>query len=73
MINKLFNINNKLISRLSFIFLAYATIAGGHVAMLLPCEIQYSLENNKGYPTKEHKKAINEHGLSNIHRKSFKI
>ena len=34
---------------------------------------QYSLENNKGYPTKEHKKAINEHGLSNIHRKSFKI
>tara|TARA_B100001094_G_C18151835_1_gene784089 strand:- start:414 stop:1004 length:591 start_codon:yes stop_codon:yes gene_type:complete len=46
MINKLFDINNKLISRLSFIFLAYATIAGGHVAMLLPCEIQYSLENN---------------------------
>lgn len=34
---------------------------------------QYLLEKNKGYPTKEHKKAINEHGLSNIHRKSFKI
>ena len=34
---------------------------------------RYSLEKNKGYPTKEHKKAINEHGLSNIHRKSFKI
>ena len=34
---------------------------------------QYSLEKNKGYPTKEHKSAINEHGLSNIHRKSFKI
>ena len=34
---------------------------------------QYLLEKNKGYPTKEHKSAINEHGLSNIHRKSFKI
>ena len=34
---------------------------------------QYLLEKHKGYPTKEHKKAINEHGLSNIHRKSFKI
>ena len=34
---------------------------------------QYLLEKHKGYPTKEHKKGINEHGLSNIHRKSFKI
>ena len=34
---------------------------------------QYLLEKNKGYPTKEHKMAINDHGLSNIHRKSFKI
>ena len=46
MIDKLFVINSKLVSRLSFIFLVYATIAGGQVAMLLPCEIQYSLENN---------------------------
>ena len=33
----------------------------------------YFFEKNKGYPTKEHKKAINYLGLSNIHRKSFKI
>ena len=33
----------------------------------------YSLEKNKGYPTKDHKEAINQFGLSNIHRKSFKI
>ena len=33
----------------------------------------YNWNENKGYPTKEHKSAINEHGLSNIHRKSFKI
>ena len=28
---------------------------------------------NKGYPTKDHKNAIKFLGLSNIHRKSFKI
>ena len=33
----------------------------------------YYFEKNKGYPTKEHKNAINYLGLSNIHRKSFKI
>jgi len=33
----------------------------------------YFFEKNKGYPTKDHKKAINYLGLSNIHRKSFKI
>ena len=33
----------------------------------------YSLEKNKGYPTKEHKNAINYLGYTNIHRKSFKI
>ena len=33
----------------------------------------YHLEKNKGYPTKQHKEAINQFGLSNIHRKSFKI
>ena len=33
----------------------------------------YFFEKNKGYPTKEHKNAINYLGLSNIHRKSFKI
>ena len=33
----------------------------------------YALEKNKGYPTKEHKDAINYLGYTNIHRKSFKI
>ena len=33
----------------------------------------YFFEENKGYPTKDHKNAINYLGLSNIHRKSFKI
>ena len=33
----------------------------------------YFFEKNKGYPTKDHKNAINYLGLSNIHRKSFKI
>ena len=33
----------------------------------------YSFQNNKGYPTPEHKNAISRHGLSEIHRKSFKI
>ena len=33
----------------------------------------YFFEKNKGYPTKDHKNAINYLGVSNIHRKSFKI
>ena len=33
----------------------------------------YFFEKNKGYPTKDHKNAINYLGLSYIHRKSFKI
>ena len=33
----------------------------------------YSFQNNKGYPTPEHKNAISRYGLSEIHRKSFKI
>ena len=33
----------------------------------------YFFEKNKGYPTKDHKNAINYLGFSNIHRKSFKI
>ena len=33
----------------------------------------YCWHQNKGYPTKQHKEAINQFGLSNIHRKSFKI
>ncbi len=34
---------------------------------------EYSLEKNKGYGTKDHRKAISKYGLSNIHRKSFSL
>jgi len=34
---------------------------------------EYSFENNKGYGTKDHRKAISKHGLSDIHRKSFNL
>ncbi|APR64563.1 ribonuclease HII [Borrelia anserina] len=33
----------------------------------------YALKKNKGYPTKEHKEAIKKYGISNLHRKSFKL
>tara|TARA_B100000674_G_C37776142_1_gene884924 strand:+ start:150 stop:689 length:540 start_codon:yes stop_codon:yes gene_type:complete len=39
-------------------------------ARILPV---YHFEKNKGYPTKIHKEAIIEYGLSKIHRKSFKM
>ncbi len=32
---------------------------------------QYNWYKNKGYPTKEHKKSIFYHGLTNYHRKTF--
>ncbi|BFP41804.1 ribonuclease HII [Flavobacteriaceae bacterium GF1] len=32
----------------------------------------YNWIRNKGYPTKEHRQAIREHGLTKYHRKSFK-
>ena len=34
---------------------------------------EYSLEKNKGYGTKDHRKAISKYGLSDIHRKSFNL
>ncbi len=33
----------------------------------------YGFKKHKGYPTKKHKEAILKHGLSLIHRKSFKL
>jgi ribonuclease HII len=33
----------------------------------------YCWHNNKGYGTREHRKAIKEHGLCRYHRKSFNI
>lgn len=32
----------------------------------------YGWSNNKGYPTKKHRQAIREHGITAYHRKSFK-
>jgi ribonuclease HII len=32
----------------------------------------YGFKNHKGYPTKEHLKALNEIGICDIHRKSYK-
>ena len=34
---------------------------------------QWGFERHKGYPTKQHREAIAEHGLSPIHRRSFRI
>lgn len=34
---------------------------------------QYNWKQNKGYPTKEHRRAIEEFGPSPYHRKSFKV
>lgn len=33
---------------------------------------QYNFSKNKGYPTKFHKDAIKEHGISPVHRKTFR-
>lgn len=33
----------------------------------------YNWKRNKGYPTKEHRKAIDEHGINIYHRKSFRL
>jgi ribonuclease HII len=33
---------------------------------------QYSWKKNKGYPTEEHKRAIEEYGISPLHRKTFR-
>ena len=33
----------------------------------------YLWDQNKGYPTKSHKKAITIHGINQYHRKSFNL
>jgi ribonuclease HII len=33
----------------------------------------YKWKSNKGYPTAEHRAAIARHGISEFHRKSFKL
>ena len=33
----------------------------------------YGFKNHKGYPTKQHRQAIAEHGVSDIHRKTFRL
>ena len=34
---------------------------------------QWGFERHKGYPTRQHREAIAEHGLSPIHRRSFRL
>lgn len=34
---------------------------------------QYNWQQNKGYPTAEHRRAIIEHGTTHFHRKSFRL
>jgi ribonuclease HII len=34
---------------------------------------EYGFQKHKGYPTREHRLKIQEHGLSSIHRKSFQV
>tara|TARA_R110000787_G_scaffold3540_5_gene13798 strand:+ start:1488 stop:2087 length:600 start_codon:yes stop_codon:yes gene_type:complete len=34
---------------------------------------EYNWKQNKGYPTKEHRKAIQEFGITTYHRKTFKL
>jgi len=34
---------------------------------------EYHWEQNKGYPTPEHRKAIAEHGATEHHRKTFQL
>ena len=33
----------------------------------------YGFKDHKGYPTKQHRQAIAEHGVSDIHRKTFRL
>ena len=34
---------------------------------------QYGWDTNKGYPTKKHRESIKEYGVTEYHRKSFKL
>lgn len=34
---------------------------------------QYNWQKNKGYPTKEHREAIDQYGITSYHRKSFRL
>ena len=34
---------------------------------------QYDWKSNKGYPTKKHREAIRQHGITPYHRKSFTL
>jgi ribonuclease HII len=34
---------------------------------------QYNWKRNKGYPTLEHREAIRSHGITDFHRKSFRL
>jgi ribonuclease HII len=34
---------------------------------------EYNWKKNKGYPTKEHRNAIKEFGITKYHRKTFRL
>jgi ribonuclease HII len=43
------------------------------MASLSASHPEYGWERNVGYPTKEHRKAIEKYGITPYHRKSFRL
>ena len=49
------------------------SMSGLDLAKLVTTKTSYNWSKNKGYPTKEHRDAIDNFGVSKYHRKSFKL
>ena len=49
------------------------TYRDDYMCMLHKHYTQYHWDSNKGYPTKEHRKAISDYGQTEYHRKSFRL
>jgi ribonuclease HII len=49
------------------------TLRDGWMTRYAAIEPGYGFERHKGYPTKEHRKRIEELGMCAIHRKSFRL
>jgi ribonuclease HII len=49
------------------------TYRDDHMKQLHELFPQYQWASNKGYPTPDHRKAIMEHGVVTVHRKSFRL
>lgn len=43
-----------------------------HMMSLSQKHPEYDFEKNKGYPTPDHKKRLKQHGVSTVHRKTFR-